>query len=181
MGPATAMSTAERLYLSGLVSYPRTESTKYPDSFDIHATVKALNRGYYANSVSGLLQDKIHRPSGGVDMGDHPPITPVQFADPMSLGGDMGRLYDMIVCHFLGSVASDCIYQTTTITMEAGGETFSASGKCVTSPGFTQIITNQAIPDDQLPSFTEGEKVLICYVLLYRTFRLCHQEGTFTG
>ncbi len=35
IGPHQALSVAERLYLSGYLSYPRTESTKYPTSFDI--------------------------------------------------------------------------------------------------------------------------------------------------
>ena len=35
IGPHSALQTAERLYLSGYLSYPRTESTAYPQSFDI--------------------------------------------------------------------------------------------------------------------------------------------------
>lgn len=48
------------------------------------------------------------------------------------------------------------------VTMEAAGETFSVSGKRVTSPGFTEIISSQAVTDDELPPFTEGEKVRKC-------------------
>ena len=35
IGPHHALNVAERLYLSGYLSYPRTESTKYPTSFDL--------------------------------------------------------------------------------------------------------------------------------------------------
>jgi len=40
IGPHQALSVAERLYLSGYLSYPRTESTKYPSSFDVAGTLR---------------------------------------------------------------------------------------------------------------------------------------------
>ncbi len=76
IGPHHALSVAERLYLSGYLSYPRTESTRYPASFDIAGTLRdqAQDNGW-GKYVSDLLKTGINVAKGGVDMGDHPPIT----------------------------------------------------------------------------------------------------------
>jgi DNA topoisomerase-3 len=42
IGPQYAMHIAEKLYLDGFISYPRTESTHYPQAFNFTEIVSNL-------------------------------------------------------------------------------------------------------------------------------------------
>ena len=44
IGPHVAMRIAEQLYTAGLLSYPRTESSAYPASFEFRAILKEHSR-----------------------------------------------------------------------------------------------------------------------------------------
>ena len=76
MSPTAAMSAAEHLYTSGYISYPRTETTAYPPTFDLHSALEEqANHPSWGNVVGYLLSSgRIDRPEGGRDVGDHPPI-----------------------------------------------------------------------------------------------------------
>ncbi len=67
MGPAHAMQIAERLYTSGYLSYPRTESTAYPNGFDFNEVLAAQRRhpiwGEYTSAImaNGFSAPKVSK------------------------------------------------------------------------------------------------------------------------
>lgn len=153
IGPHYVMSIAENLYIRGYISYPRTESTAYPPSFNLAgALALQKNHSIWGAYVSGLLQDGHARPKAGKDAGDHPPITPMRSATPAELSGDEWRIYEYITRHFIASVSPDCRLIRTKITIELGGEVFSLSGKVVEDPGFTEIMPYSRVEDDKIPT-----------------------------
>lgn len=101
---------------------------------------------------------RARRAQGGVDAGDHPPITPVAPATEEELGGgDAWRLYDFVARWFLGSVSPDCIVRKTKAVLTAGGEAFVATGTVVLRPGFAAVMPWRAPPNEPLPALEEGE------------------------
>ncbi|KAL7548997.1 hypothetical protein ACHAWF_012271 [Thalassiosira exigua] len=183
IGPHQALSVAERLYLSGYLSYPRTESTKYPASFDIAGTLRDQTQdNRWGPYVTELLKGGFSLAKGGVDMGDHPPITPCRHAQAGELSGDMARVYDLVTRHFIASVSEDAIWRSTTVSLvieeldEKGG--FTIGGKELVAPGFLAIMLYRRYGDEgeegrsddkeneeekKLPDFTEGDE----YVLFF--------------
>ncbi|XP_053135443.1 DNA topoisomerase 3-beta-1 isoform X2 [Hemicordylus capensis] len=159
MGPQHTMQIAERLYTQGYISYPRTETTHYPENFDLKGSLRQqANNPYWAETVKALLSEGINRPRKGHDAGDHPPITPMRAASEAELGGDGWRLYEYITRHFIATVSADCKYLQTTIAFSIGPERFTCIGKMVISPGFTEVMPWQSIPpEESLPSCEKGD------------------------
>ena len=90
------MNVAERLYLQGLISYPRTESTAYPSSFDVAALLRTqAEHPVWGEVAAEALRSGPVRSRAGVDAGDHPPITPCgeRAACPAELHGDAARVH----------------------------------------------------------------------------------------
>lgn len=96
-------------YIILLFSYPRTESTAYPSSFDFRGTLGELAKSpAWGDYVGRLLAAGYHKPKSGTDVGDHPPITPMRLATEDMLGNDAWRVYQYVCQHFLGTVSPDC-------------------------------------------------------------------------
>lgn len=89
-------------------SYPRTESTKYPNLFDILGTLQ--------EQLPIIDEDPTFL--GSVDMGDHPPITPCRYARADELSGDMARVYDLVTRHFIASVSHDAVWTSITVHLD---------------------------------------------------------------
>ena len=167
IGPQQAMRAAEHLYLSGYLSYPRTESTAYPSTFDFRGTLNTL-RGhpqlgsYAADLLSGGSTSARH----GKDEGDHPPITPVDMPHLSTLSSDEARIFDLVVKHFLATISRDARFLVTKATFvapsyvspEGKGEVFVAVGREELDPGFTAVYGRQrACAEDVEEGEGEGE------------------------
>ncbi|CAE8599558.1 unnamed protein product [Polarella glacialis] len=148
MDPHSCMQVAERLYTSGLLTYPRTETSRYPPSMDVVAMVQdhAWHPKWGA-WCQHLMQGRMQQASSGQDVGDHPPITPVQCASEEQVGRAAGpngvRLYELVARHFLATVSPDVLCQHYelhfSIGVGASALSFRLSGNEVVDSGFSEV------------------------------------------
>ncbi|GAU92798.1 hypothetical protein RvY_04835 [Ramazzottius varieornatus] len=161
MAPNYAMQVAERLYTQGYISYPRTETSSYPDNFDLRATAIEVGKvNEYSGVVQRILQQGIKKPKKGTDVGDHPPITPTRAATEGGLG-EAWRIYDYICRHFLATIMNDCTYTETTALIAIGSEEFKVTATKVIDPGFTSVLSFQAISGSDMIDIKQGMNLQI--------------------
>ncbi|CUV06663.1 unnamed protein product [Cryptosporidium hominis] len=164
IGPFQTLNIAEKLYLSGFTTYPRTETSRYPKNFDIKSTIAMFkNNSVWGSYSSDLLQKGFNLPrKDGLDLGDHPPITPVRSATQNDLDGDSWRLYDLITRHFFATISNDIKIINRTIKFDINGEIFIISGNQVIDHGFSVIQGRAACHESNIiPDFTLNEVVPI--------------------
>eukprot|EP01029_Cantina_marsupialis_P016238 TRINITY_DN3614_c0_g1_i1.p1 TRINITY_DN3614_c0_g1~~TRINITY_DN3614_c0_g1_i1.p1 ORF type:complete len:850 (+),score=234.11 TRINITY_DN3614_c0_g1_i1:42-2591(+) len=166
MGPHETMHAAERLYLSGFLTYPRTESTQYPKSYNVQGTLCQFRYdSTYGPYVENLLAEGVGTPRSGHDAGDHPPITPVR-PDDGTVEAGCARLFDMICRHFIATVSKDCVFDKVKMTVSIGDEIFTAKGRKVRRPGFQEIMLGSGTADQHLPIVSVGSRLGISSVVL---------------
>lgn len=160
MGPQQCMHIAEYLYINGWISYPRTESSSYPEHFDIYGEIeKHVKHPEWGVVADKLLSTGLQRAKSGVDHGDHPPITPMACAfRDRDLTGSEWRLYEYITCHFIATVCPDAVVENQTILYEIGGEEFASNGCSLQSPGFLDVMPWNKPADKYMASVKIGEQ-----------------------
>lgn len=160
LAPARTMRIAESLYMDGLISYPRVDNTVYPASLDLAATVKTLKRvPQYAPYCDKVLAGPIKATRGKQQTTDHPPIFPVQAANPDRLKPEEWKLYNLIARRFLATLGYAATIEGTKVTFDVGGEPMQASGDVLKDPGFRAIYPYGLKKDEQLPALEKGDVV----------------------
>jgi DNA topoisomerase-3 len=76
----------------------------------------------------------------GVDVGDHPPITPARVAEQSSLKGDQWKLYSLICSNFFASLAPAMEYEERVNTITIENEQFYAESINITKEGFLSFM-----------------------------------------
>ena len=149
LSPKKTMEVAEKLYMAGYITYPRTESTRYSLGMDFLAIVRSLVQKHGSidmckSVLTGVSSEKqtnvLKLPRSGVDKGDHPPITPT--TKVMSRSGFGWQLYEFICRSFLGSLMPPLMYSETLVTVnfKKNKPTFSCKTNKIIKMGWAGVM-----------------------------------------
>ena len=164
MSPHYIMLNAEKLYTMGYITYPRTETTKYSSNFDFIRSLKSFeNHPIFNNKVKHLL-DNFKPPSSskGIDIGDHPPITPSRVAFPDNIDKDLWNIYELICNYYFTSLSSHIVYEDTTYTLDINGIPFEEKAITLKEEGYLYFNPHDKCKyTKQFPVLTKGTDIPI--------------------
>jgi DNA topoisomerase-1 len=158
MKPDKAMAIAEELYMSGYISYPRTDNTVYPKTLNLQKLVEMFLDSEFKSYAEFVLKYGIEPSRGKKETKDHPPIHPTAVATRKDLSKDEWIIYELIVRRFLATLAPKAIWEVKRVEFEHG---FKAMGKVLLFEGWRKIYTYSKAEQSVIPDFTVGEVVKI--------------------
>ena len=164
---------AQQLYEKKLLTYPRTDSQYLTD--DMLPTAESLVSGLWPllPFAAGLdLSPQFVRVLNSKKVSDHHAIVPtMEFVQKGFDGLAEGekKLLSLVCCKLLCAVAAPHVYEAVTATFTCAGNTFTAKGKTILTPGWKELdrrfkASFKADADDtapeparELPEITEGQ------------------------
>uniref|UniRef100_A0A914QAY9 DNA topoisomerase n=1 Tax=Panagrolaimus davidi TaxID=227884 RepID=A0A914QAY9_9BILA len=184
---SAAAQVAQHLYEIGLISYPRSESTKYSYDFvvvleQLYHNLKIVNgtnvSGRYENRIMEVIEkmeiDTIENAKNkGVDSLDHPPITPTQkrlinydesgqrrYSNNQYLNNTDKIVYNFIVRRFLAIFMDAYSYCKNAVKFKVGRHEFEYSFFTTQKAGFTELLPEliKNGTNDKNLSFNIGSK-----------------------
>ncbi len=157
-GVGKTMSTAQRLYQAGHITYMRTDSTHLSND------AVAAARGHIEQRFgSEYLPEKpnFYRPKAGAQEA-HEAIRPTDVDRPAEQLPDMNkdaqRLYTLICQHFIACQMVPARYLASTISVRAGEFELRAKGRIMQFPGYLAVMPSRD-EDVVLPDVAAGEKL----------------------
>jgi len=162
--PSRTQRIAERLYLSALISYPRTSSQKLPSSLNFEGLISNLGRNpNYRELANEILSSgRPLRPREGSKTDPaHPAIHPTGDLFGGGHGREEFRVYDLIVKRFLATFGEWASKRITEITIACGeGDLFRVREERVLEAGWMGYYhPYTSLAEFSIPEVAVGEEV----------------------
>jgi DNA topoisomerase-3 len=165
IGSEETMKIAEKLYTTGFISYPRTETDKFKKDYDLATLIQdQCNHSQWGRFAQDLQrgpapQGKFLFPKeGGHDDNAHPPIHPIKCAEPGSFSCPKEqKVYELVVRHFLACCSMDAVGSQKNVTIDMNGELFTATGKQVVERNYLEVYPYEKWYNSTIPALEEGD------------------------
>lgn len=181
MSSDRSVKAAEALYAKGLISYPRTETDEFENSYNLQSLVQ-LHTGhaaygqFAARLMSPASQDDpvtfMWPRSGGSNDNAHPPIHPTA-PDPGTFGDpDQKAVYEYVARRFLAACSIDAQGGETKVQVRVGrAELFGTRGLMVQVKGYLEVMRYEKWSDKKMPDqlMEQGASVPIRSLELQRS------------
>ncbi|MBU4069509.1 MAG: DNA topoisomerase I [Nanoarchaeota archaeon] len=151
--PTNTLRAAQSLYLSGLISYPRTSSQKLPDSINYQEILKKISKKY---NVESLIK-KTKPIEGKKTDPAHPSIYPT--GETQILSGDEEKIYELITRRFLCLFCEDAIVADKKIKAEVDGLVFATNGSAILKKAWMEIYPHR-LKEKEIPDLNGEVKII---------------------
>src|SRR3989344_1695335 len=162
ISPKDTLSTAQNLYLAGLISYPRTSSQKLPPSINYRKILSDISKqNYYRGFAEKLLAKDSLKPNEGKKSDPaHPAIYPT--GNITNITDREARLYDLIMRRFLATFGDPAVRETVQIIIDVNKEKFIAKGTRTIDKGWHEYYSHFVkLEEEELPGAVKGEEIYI--------------------
>ncbi|HIQ13541.1 MAG TPA: type IA DNA topoisomerase [Thermoprotei archaeon] len=157
------LSIAEELYSRGYISYPRTETDKYPKTFDYRRPLKTVEESdlnHLLIYTKGFPKLQPNPRQGRKDDKAHPPIYPVK--PYPNDGSRQWRIWEYIARRYIANVYTDDAFGFKQVLEAIYGDiVFTGHGRYYAYEGFYKIFPYFRSKDNPIPDFKVGEKIRV--------------------
>lgn len=157
---------AEKLYLSALISYPRTDSQKLPSSIQplkILASIGKIQE--YSLLLKSLFAEKAMRRipwQGPRDDPAHPAIYPTGLQPRTALSSEERKLFDLVVRRFCNAFAPDAIIEKRRTSFDIGSNEFLFDDERIIEEGWMRYYPFRKVQRQDFDTpLEEGERLPI--------------------
>jgi len=149
---------AQKLYEAGLISYPGTDSEKYPADW----TGKEIAE--FKDFLKGMLGCDMPRDKpveGRKEDAAHPCLRVVApFND--DLGKKESKLYDLILRRNAAGFGNHAVDSVKTVIATIDGHKFKGTGKATVDKGWREVYPFISAKEKEMPDVKNGDNVLVC-------------------
>jgi len=155
MNPSATLATAQKLYIAGLISYPRTSSQKIPEAIQPKKILKALSKRFQfvkEATRQSPFEGKKTDPA-------HPSIYPT--GEYAKLVDNEEKLYNLIVQRFVAAFCPDAIIsrkQIMLLPIRKPELNFTANASTILKKGWMAVYPS-GVEESQLPDINGLVKV----------------------